>query len=202
MQQLLNKKWMAWVVLLLLILNISALGTILYFTHFHGRPPAEEAGPAVMPGEGMLVRELGFNEVQKDSLRKSREALFNETMEKRHSMREKRRELITEIAKDNPDTNLLSAISDSMVLLQSDLREATIHHVLRIKKICSAEQAKRLTGFYQDLFFSERPGLGPGAGRQFRMGQGRPPEQGPMRDDSSPHPRRWRGGQDRPGRQE
>jgi len=172
MNSILNKKWMAWLVLILLLLNISALGTIFYFTYhkqhrFH--PGMDE--PRVRPGKE-LIKELGMDSSQVTVFCNIRHEFFKEIKPSLDQLREKRKLIINEIGKDNPDTLYLKSMADTLGQIQAELKKETMRHYFRIRKICNPEQQKKLSGFYSAMFMMDEPGHGPGAGQGMKYRHG------------------------------
>lgn len=177
MNTILNKKWMAWLVLILLLLNISALGTIIYFTyHKHDRHFQSGNESKMIPGKEM-IKELGLNSSQAQVFCNIRHEFFEEIKPSLEKLRNQRKMTFSELNKENPDTAYLKGIADSTGKIQAELKKETMRHYLRIRKICNSEQREKLSALYSGMFMVEGQGRGQAMGMRFRHGWQQ--EQGP-----------------------
>jgi|GEM_PF-665876 Spy/CpxP family protein refolding chaperone len=193
MNSLLNKKWMGWIVLILLLLNLSALGTILYYSYQQNKRPHPALAGEPQPRHGKeMIRELQFDSAQADAFYNIRRDFHTRVKPSLQQMRAKRGIINDEVNKENPDTTYLNAVADTMGKIQAELKKETIRHFIRIRKICNPEQKTKLTRLYSGMFLMDEPGKEEGG----HMGMGMKYRRGrqPLQDVRMNYHRRGEGG--------
>jgi len=168
------KKWITWVTILLLIINITALITILY--NRKQEKEAEEISLQSIPPEsassvkysGRWFRdELGLTRVQMREFSRFNPAFRQKVRNINIELADKRRLMLDEMTGENTDTVRLNMLSDSVGILHSELKKATYSYFLEFKKISNAEQQEKLKQIFSRMFEGEIP-AGPGRGMQGR----------------------------------
>jgi hypothetical protein len=158
-----------WMVVFILIINLSALITFLVYYSKTNRPEKElVAGQSCQ----QLCRKLTLTPEQSKSV----EIIQKEFSEKLDpivsAIKENRMLMLDELSKDKPDTtlikNYLSAIGD----LQKELQKAAVWQFMSMKKICNADQCRKLSNLYYDLYGCSGAGMMQGKGKQNRFRSG------------------------------
>jgi Spy/CpxP family protein refolding chaperone len=175
-----NNKWLIWIIVLLLIMNVSAVVTMFYHKEQVNRTEEVIVNPAnIESASSMQYSGRWF----RDQLQLSREQMnefsrFNPVFRQRLrsiniELSEKRMQMLNELASEKSDTSLLNDLSDSIGALHSNLKKATYAYYLEFKKICTPQQQEKLKEIFNRMFEGEMPSGGPGrgmqGGRRFRM---------------------------------
>ena len=159
-----------WLLLVLIIINISALLT--FFIMF--RAEKKELPEAASNNTSRTFQEqLSLTQEQSDTVfyinnnhRRVAEPISV-------ALKEKRSELLAELEKDHPDTVLLDRYADEIGTLQKEMQKASIRHYLELKGVCDPHQCRKLSSFYRQLYGGNEYGMGQGKRMQnrFRHGQ-------------------------------
>jgi hypothetical protein len=162
-----------WVLIFLVIVNLSAL--IAFFTVFSKNTPGEVQRP--QPNAGMAFRkELSLSADQSEKVEAVLADYRTITRSVIANIRDCRAQLLDELAKDEPDTNVVNQCGEKICLWQKQMQKASVQQYLALKKICNTEQCQRLSAIYFELYGFSRPGKGMGRGKgmmhQYRKGQG------------------------------
>lgn len=170
-----------WLLILLVVVNISALAGFIIF--FYSKTPDSRQVP-VRPSHECLKQELELDTAQTGEAEKTLAGFRRLAMPVADSIRSARLDLLDELLKERPDTVRLREIRSVILSLQMRLQDIQIEQFLALKKICTPEQATSLAGFYEKLFGCDRncrrigpaqgPGqdTGPGKGMQHRHRRG------------------------------
>lgn len=167
-----TNRWLIWIVVLLLIMNISAVFTMLYHKKQERRveTPFIAADPELAESmrysgrwfrdelglSGEQMREFSqFNPVFRQKLRSINIELNNVKME-----------MLNEMKAENSDKTRLDMLSDSIGALHSELKKVTYSYYLDFKKILNPEQQEKLDLIFAGMFRGEIPAGGPGRGMQ------------------------------------
>ncbi|MDD2284928.1 MAG: hypothetical protein PHQ11_05955 [Paludibacter sp.] len=153
-----------WIIALLLALNISTIGGIIYH---HYKEQADETALILDVQNdtkltGRYFRQvLGFNNKQMDAFRKANrnfQPVANHIIFVIDSLKQ---EQFTELKKTTADTVKLNQLADSIGMQHAALKKVTNRFYLEIKKVCNDEQYKMLEEVFNPLFKNTIP-----AGRQ------------------------------------
>lgn len=152
-----NRNVLIWILVALLVINISAIGTILY--HVYNRPdpgfrPEPDAEAPLFMKERMQL-----NDRQWDDFRQSHRKFRNASRELFSGMHENRKEMLEEIRRENPDKEKLYELADEYGRMHAKLKKRTVDHFLEMKKDITPEQERRMNIFLRNLMQHE--GLGP-----------------------------------------
>jgi Spy/CpxP family protein refolding chaperone len=154
------------IIIILVIFNISAITAIIY--HFRSehrkmRPDKEEAHDRGRH----LADKIGFDKaqaVQFDSLRADFGRKAKTIM---NTIQEKKLEIMNEFTSENPDTAKLYQITKEIGNLHTDMRRLSISHFMNVKKLCTPEQKVKLLDLFRNMMKMEE---GPGFNHQFKHG--------------------------------
>jgi len=172
-----NNRLVFWILIFLVLINITALAT--YFIYM--RKPAGEP----MPGSGLkrgvvLQQELGLTPDQSLAVNKINATYQASSEPIVEAIREKKAELLSELSKDGTDSAVLIQLTNDVVNEQKKLQMANIKQFLDLKKVCTPEQTLKLSQIYAGLYGFEQTGKGKGQGKgngkgyRHRFGQQKP----------------------------
>ena len=156
-----------WVLIIMVIINISALASFFLLTKTQAPPP-----PCCPPAEkqcGAFRDELNLSAEQTlkvGAINKN----YQESAEPiATAIKGTRAAILNELEKETPDSNYLNVLTNQLGLLQLKIQKENIKQYTKLKHVCTPEQAHRLSALYRDLYGC------------------------PMQDDQMKH--RYRGGQ-------
>lgn len=157
-----------WVLIFLVVVNLTALAT--YYVNMR-KPVAEPVSiPAAQKGAA-IGKELSLTAEQSarvseinDRYRKTSEPIVQ-------AIRERKAALLDELSKDVSDSLKLVSLAEEVSIEQKKLQEANIQQFLDLKHVCTPEQTQKLSQIYGELYGCERKGQGRGRGGQ-GQGQG------------------------------
>ena len=161
-----NNRTIFWILIFLVLINITALAT--YFIYM--RKPASEP----VPGSGFkhgiaLKQELSLTPDQTIKVNEINAAYKASSEPIVASIKEKKAILLEELSKVNTDISLVAKLADDVVTEQQKLQMANIKQFLDLKKVCTPEQTQKLSQIYSELYGCENNGMGRGQGK----GQGK-----------------------------
>lgn len=158
-----------WLLLILVIINISALLT--FFLYFHGQDK-QVSGSASDNTFRAFQRELSLTPEQSGQVASINTRYREISDPVSAALREKRSALLTELASDHPDTLLLNKYADEIAVLQKELQKASVRQYLDLKSVCDSHQCRKLSSFYFRLYGGKEPGMGQGKRMQYRHRHG------------------------------
>ena len=133
---------------LLTLVNVAALATIAYH-RLHAKRPFRPMGRP----DGridFLQQELGLSEEQAKEFQTHMER-FRTEMEPIHdSIRTMRTELMSELAKQEPDAGRLSQLAEEIGALEVNLKKKSITHMLEGKTLLTPEQQKKFLSRFRE----------------------------------------------------
>jgi Spy/CpxP family protein refolding chaperone len=151
-----------WILIFLVIINVSAL-----VTFFVAKPKANtsELKQAETKPGAALQAELSLAPDQNIKVNKINSAYKASSEPIIASIKEKKSELLEELSRENTDTNRVRAILHDLDIRQNNLQQANIKQFLALKKICTPEQTKKLSQIYSELYGCDSKGKGQGNGQ-------------------------------------
>jgi len=155
-----------WLLLLLIVINLSALISFFFFMQKQPDSVCTETQPS---GENVLQKELGLSDTQLISVEDINATYRRVSEPMAAAVREKRMQIMDELEKAKPDTNLLLRYTSELTLLQNNLQKENIRQYLGLKEICNPDQLPRLSELYRDLYGC--PMKGKGMKHRYRHGQ-------------------------------
>ena len=164
-----KNKVIIWVLTGLLIIALSALGTMIYY-RLNTRVVTTE-GKACSGKCDLLSEELGLTAEQEQKVEQIRATCRMNGMAISDSLQLNRSSLVTELSKDSPDTILLRLMAQRIGELQTKLTNQTIDRYLLISKVCTPAQREKLSSLYFEMMGCCKQG--DGEGRQSRCRKGR-----------------------------
>ncbi len=162
----------AWILGILLVLNVSALGTILYGIYHQHRIIRHNRMelPFRHPQPGIFLKEeLNLTDKQFGKFDKARANYQQTASQLNIHLVDLKRAYIQELMKDAPDTAFMRTTADSIGLLHTDLIRQTGIYYKEIRQLCNPEQVDRLNEFFKRIMQPEEMGMMPGRMIRHRM---------------------------------
>ena len=137
---------------LLTIINVAALATFAYHRFHFKRDFPLRGGPDRQPDRHMdfVKHELGLNEEQVKEFESRNKRFREETKAIHDSLRAKRRELMDEIAAEEPSLEKLDRLTEEIGTLEITLKKRTTAHLLEGKAILTPEQQKKFFSLFKE----------------------------------------------------
>jgi|WetSurMetagenome_2_1015567.scaffolds.fasta_scaffold214413_1 hypothetical protein len=162
-----------WLLLFLVVINISALVTFFLYYSSQQKQPAENAGENSFR---VFQKELSLTPIQSEKVCSINARHRSRSEPIASALKEKRAELLEELSTENPDTILLSKYAEEIGALQKELQLTSIRQYLDLKVVCDSCQCRKLSSFYFQLYGSKGPGKGMGKQMQHRNRHGQQQE--------------------------
>jgi len=175
-------KLLIWIVALLVILNITTIGTILYHNYMESIDSKnivlDTEGEAMLNGR-YFAQTLGFDDSQMEVFREANHEFRPNANRIILQIDSLKNELFTELKKVKSDSIKLEVLSRKTGDLHAELKRETNKFYLKIKTVCTAQQLEQLQTSFTPLFRNEscnrrgmnRQGQGRGHGNGFRNQQ-------------------------------
>lgn len=167
-----KRKHFIWIIAVLTVINLSATGTVLYNIKFQKEDlerkvyeqELEPGPPDVKPGR-LLREKLNLSPEQHQQFRKLRRSFHTQANKLSYEMQIKRNEMITELAKEDPDVQKLKQIARDIGDMHTELKELTMDYYLGMKEVCTPEQEEKLYRIFEVLINRDGGMPMPGRGR-------------------------------------
>jgi hypothetical protein len=172
-----KKQVLIGVIILLVIINLSALITIIFHNKQENNQLTQEEFIREDPRQkGMnyyLRDELNLSNEQFDSFQNINKQYFKESKDIASNLHNKRILMLEEIANKDPNLKNLDQIAKEIGDLHYELKLNTIDHFLALKSICNEEQQILLQDFFMKMIDNQDQGQfrrreGPGRNRHQR----------------------------------
>lgn len=154
-----------WAVLLLLVLNASIVGTMLYRNVRDSRKMNNPQVPLHLhrPAPGAFLKdELGLSDEQFLRFRESRDQYQARVMEMNHRIGMVRRNYLRELMRKQSDTVHLKLTCDSIGLMHAALMKETGQYYHQIRTLCQEDQIEKLNDFFiRAVEIEADPGMPP-----------------------------------------
>ena len=146
-----------WALIILVVINLSALGTIIYQNYFSRSCPfpqplvgAQTSEPNLEHFHHFMHQRLNLSDQQEETLKKLDTRHFEATRIILDSLQQLRGLMLNELERDRMDTVLLDSYAQKVGLLHCNLKRITTAYFIGIKAMCTPDQNKKL-----NLFFSK-----------------------------------------------
>lgn len=149
--------------LLLLALNLSALGTITYKGQLWQPGPSEESSPPAAL--------LNLSPTQTEAMEMQRAAFMRDWEKFEPELLASRGSLLEAIRRENPDPEQLSSLIENITRLQSQMELQAVERLMQEKEILTPQQNEQ---YFSQLENQMRRGVG--RMRGYRGGRGAWPE--------------------------
>ncbi len=135
-----------WFNYLLLIINLAALFTLIFF-----RQTGTAAEKNEVSSLEFLRDELGLTDDQYQEVIRLDEATFRAYHLVVDLLCEANIELLEEMSKDMPDQEVIDKLTKKIGTLNTTLKKETVKHFEHVRSICDDEQKARLTALFKDI---------------------------------------------------
>ncbi|MEI6852330.1 MAG: hypothetical protein WCL06_05785 [Bacteroidota bacterium] len=155
-----QNKTTLWILIAVILFNITAIATIYYKTNIKGcqKQCREEKGCF----QSYLKTELNLTPVQAEKFEVEKQKYHDTVMAVHRIMMVKREFMTREMSKPNADTALLYKTADELGVLYATTRKLYINHYFDLSKICNDEQKNKLSSIIGNVFCCEGRGEGMG----------------------------------------
>ncbi len=151
---------MIWTIAILALINVSTLATVLYNRNKSSAVEASVSIPELAEPEttsieysGRYFRDrLKLSRYQMDRFVQFNPVFRQEARNINTSLKRLRNKMLSEMAAQESDKNILNMLADSIGILHSDLKKITNKYYLDIKAICSREQQEKLEQMFSEIF--------------------------------------------------
>ena len=153
---------MMWVVIALIIINFTAIGTIIFkMYHVENRINDNSNRPCA---QNILERELNLTPVQAEKFKMLKDAHRDSVFVIHQKMKDQRNFISENMMKSAPDTAMLNRAAEELGYLYGRTRKLYIKHYFDLRNECSPEQKKNLEKLYIGIFCCDE--FMPSASRQ------------------------------------
>lgn len=139
-----KNKFSSWLIVLLILLNISTL----YLLWSKEIVKPEDSAPPPRERHENFIRflreELQFSENKIQDYEQYRDKHANQNRELINQIQDLKRELHNEIFKEHPDTVRADLLAEQIGKKQIQIEKITFAHFLDLKKLCGKEQQEKL----------------------------------------------------------
>jgi Spy/CpxP family protein refolding chaperone len=142
--------WIA--IIVLVIINLSVLGTILY--RVQKAKAVKEARIEFEPGNQpwrCYRNELNLTDNQHLQFKQFRMEYQRKANQVTHQMRYNRQKMITELGKKESDTTTLHQLAFELGEMHAELKHLTFEYYLQMKSVCTPEQKDKLFIAFSDM---------------------------------------------------
>ncbi len=135
-----KKNLLIWVIVLLTVFNLAALGTIAYhrFRYCGERHPEMRHHR-----QGFLHRELALSDTQEEQMNVLKQSFHSSSRPTRAALKRKREQLLQFLTNTETDIGKINSVQNEIDSLQSELQKRVIAHLLDEKKILTPEQQSK-----------------------------------------------------------
>lgn len=152
-----KNRMLTWLLVFLVVVNLAALATYFFFPHKQVNVSC--AGDARGPG-CVLHAELGLSDEQVRQVERINAEYQEVSGPISAEIKDLRGSVLEELASLAPDTLELDRLANDISLLQGRLHRENTRHYLELKKVCTPEQALRLSNLYREIYGCPLQGRG------------------------------------------
>jgi Spy/CpxP family protein refolding chaperone len=135
-----SKKYL-WLLLLILLINLTALGTMFYL---YLNPPPPALPQNHMPHKHQrLEKLLRFDETQKTQFKNLRQQHRAASKEIRNEVHKRRKVLLGELTAPQADTLRIKQINHELSKFHEDMQNMLAMHLISVRLLCKQEQLAR-----------------------------------------------------------
>jgi hypothetical protein len=159
MEQSNLKRLYSWVIIILIILNISTLAFLWYS---YNRRPVNHLPPQRENEKELRINfmknELGFDDAQGKKLEEILDKHFTDRRIIEDSIKFFKDEITKEILKPASDNNRIKELAEKIGSLQVRIEILLSEHFQSIKNLCKPEQLNKFEHFLNNIFEHQAPG--------------------------------------------
>jgi len=133
--------------ILLVVINVSALFTFAYNRWLRGPGERPAANPAM---SDTLTRQLCLSGEQEKCIRGIRISFDSEIGDIQARMREKKRAMVEEMKKESPDGASIDMLIEDISRLQAEIQKKAVLNLLKEKEVLTDEQKETFFRIFED----------------------------------------------------
>lgn len=138
-----------WVLIVLVLINLSALASFFLFNK--KQSPASCCSPAEQ--QCVAFRdELNLSTEQTEKVASINKKYMDSAGPVASAIKDTRAAILTELDMEVPDTMQLNTLTNKLAWLQMKIQQENIKQYSELKRVCTPEQAHRLSALYRDLY--------------------------------------------------
>lgn len=154
-----QNKILIWLVIILVVINLGTI-TGIWILNFSGKhhkeisKPRDHKSDKKMREPGrfeMFGHELKFDNEQNEKYNVISTGHHKEMQMFADSINTKKKQILTEIAKPEPDTAKVEILFTEIGKYQSSIEKEIFNHFLKIKMLCNDEQKNRFDNLIKDI---------------------------------------------------
>lgn len=162
MKNLLKNNIIPWILIVLLIVNITAVLTMIYKTR---NPEVKLPSPIVkrhgpprhQRGYGIFKNHLNLSDQQHQYFRQYRDNYHNHGNRIKYELHKKRVAFLNELSKENIDSVKVIELAREFGALHEELKMETYRFYTKMRDICTPQQQILLKEFFMNIVDEERP---------------------------------------------
>lgn len=156
-----NKSIWFWGFILLLLINVSILGSLMYvMQRIHHQPDYNGFHRHFVPKKKVqkqtkkngFVKELNMNPQQSKALKKIRQVHFKEMKRLKNELKEKQYELFIEASKDTPDNLIIIQLKKENMNLNEQIMDESLEFFKRMQQNLTPDQMEIMKNHYTRKF--------------------------------------------------
>jgi len=138
-----------WMIVLLVILNVSSLTTI-WFLQLRQSPLPQDNRPDNV--RHFLEQELRLTEEQAQQFEELRKQHFVETKAIHEEASQLKKTIMDELFASPPDTAKVESLAEQIGSKQTELEQLRFYHFLNLKSLCEPEQVEKFQALIHEIF--------------------------------------------------
>ncbi len=165
-----KQKNLAWLIVILIVLNLISLGT-LWYQHIHKPeipPPPELQNHRPGHARMFLKKELQLSDTQAEKIAQLRTKHLDSVGDVRARLHRHKRALLREMLASTPDTLKIEELSRAIGNEHVQLERLNARHFTEVKSMLSEEQQTRFKQFLRDMMYRGFREDAPGHNRRGR----------------------------------
>lgn len=153
-----------WLVVAIIIINFTAIGTIIIKMHnMENFDKEKNERPCA---QSFIEKELRLTPLQSEKFKKLKNTYHDTVFTIYQTMKEKREFISANMVSSEPDTISLNKAADELGVLYSQTRKLYIQHYFDLRKVCTPEQQEKLASIYSNIFSCDEKMPGAHHGRE------------------------------------
>ncbi len=140
-----------WLLLILAVINVSALATYFIFREKPAAPAEECCADGTRPCT-ILKSELGLTDAQEETVVAINRTYTDSAGPVVAAIKNTRAEILTALDETETDPVKLDRLVEQLGELQVKLQKASMIQYRELRRVCTPEQAHRLSALYRDLY--------------------------------------------------
>jgi periplasmic protein CpxP/Spy len=152
-----QKRISSWLIVLLILLNVSTL--YLLWSKEIKKPdrPAPQTRERSEKFNSFLREKLQFSANQIQEYEQYRDKHAEQTRKLMNQTHDLKQKLLNEIFNEEPDTTRSDKLAEEIGIRQTQIERITFSHFLDLKKLCGKEQQNKLRALIDDFHRKNRP---------------------------------------------